>query len=42
LRLISEQIDQLAAQMGFSQQQISSREFRAEKDGEHILKLLVD
>jgi hypothetical protein len=42
LRFISDQIDELAAQMGFSQQQIRGREFRAEKEGEHISRLLVD
>jgi hypothetical protein len=42
LRLITRQVDELAAQMGFSQQQIRSREFRAEKDGEHISRLLIE
>jgi hypothetical protein len=42
LKFISRQIDELAAQMGFSQHQIKSREFRAERDGEHILRLLID
>jgi len=42
LRLITRQIDELAAQMGFSQQQIHSREFRAEKDGGHISRLLIE
>lgn len=42
LRYISQQIDELAAQMGFSESQIKSREFRAEKDGDHILRLLVE
>jgi len=42
LRLVTEQINDLAAQMGFSRRQISSREFRAEKDGDRISKLLVD
>ena len=42
LRYISQQIDDLAAQMGFSERQIKSREFRAEKDGDRILRLLVD
>jgi hypothetical protein len=42
LRYISQQIDELAAQMGFNGDQIKSREFRAEKDGEHILRVLVD
>ena len=42
LHLISGQIDELAAMMGFSPRQISTREFRAEKDGARILSLLTD
>ena len=42
LRLVSQQIDELASQLGFSPQQISRREFRAERDGEHILRVLLD
>jgi hypothetical protein len=42
LRYLSQQIDRLAAEMGFKERQISSREFRAEKDGEHISRLLID
>ena len=42
LRLVTSQIDELAAKMGFSPSQISTREFRAEKDGARILKLLTD
>lgn len=42
LRFITEQIDQLAADMGFSEQQIKKREFRAAKDGEHISRLFID
>ena len=42
LRHISQQIDELAVQMGFKEHHIKRREFRAEKDGEHILRLLVD
>ena len=42
LRFITRQIDELAAQMGFSPQQIRGREFRAEKDGQHISRLLTE
>jgi hypothetical protein len=42
LRLVTGQIDELAAKMGFSPSQIATREFRAEKDGARILKLLTD
>jgi hypothetical protein len=39
---ITEQINQLAAEMGFSQRQIVQREFRAEKNGEHVLRLFIE
>lgn len=42
LRFITEQIDQLAADMGFSEQQIKKREFRAAKDGDHISRLFIE
>jgi hypothetical protein len=42
LRYITEQIDTLAADMGFSERQIQSREFRAAKDGEHISRVLIE
>ena len=42
LRLVTAQIDELAATMGFNASQIATREFRAEKDGSRILKLLTD
>ena len=42
LHLVSGQIDELAAKMGFTPRQISTREFRAEKNGESILNLLID
>ena len=42
LRHITQQIDELAAQLGFTERQIKSREFRAEKDGDRILRLIVD
>ena len=42
LRLVSSQIDELAAKMGFSPSQISTREFRAEKDGSRILRILTE
>ena len=37
LRLVSEQIDQLARDMGFSPNKIRTRDFRARKDGERIV-----
>jgi hypothetical protein len=42
LRFVSEQIDQLAAEMGFSSGQIKTREFRAERDGAHIVRPIIE
>jgi hypothetical protein len=42
LILVTKQIDELAADMGFSDRQIETREFRAERDGERILRALVE
>jgi hypothetical protein len=41
LRLITAQINRLAAEMGFTPRQIRGREFRAVKDGDHIVRLLI-
>ena len=40
LRLVSREIDRLASDIGFSPGQIQKREFRAERDGEHIVRIL--
>ena len=40
LRFITEQINQLAADMGFSRTQINKREFRAEKQGKYIIRII--
>ena len=42
LRFITAQINQLAADMGFSEQQIKKREFRAAKEGEHVSRLFIE
>jgi hypothetical protein len=42
LRLVSAQIDTLAQEMGFSQRCIATRDFRAERDGGHITRILTD
>jgi hypothetical protein len=42
LRFVTEQIDQLAAEMGFSASQIKRREFRAEKDGEQVKRIFIE
>ena len=39
---LSEQIDKLAKELGFGDRQIQHREFRAEKDGEHIVRLFTE
>jgi hypothetical protein len=41
-RLVSSQLDQLARDLGFSEERIRRREFRAERDGDHIIRLMVD
>jgi hypothetical protein len=42
VKLIASQIAQLAEQMGFSTRQIETREFRAERDGQHILRIATE
>jgi hypothetical protein len=40
LRLLTTQIDELASEMGFSQRCIATRDFRAERDGDRIMRLI--
>ena len=40
LAFITRQIESLARQMGFSPTQIQTRQFRAERDGQHITRIL--
>jgi hypothetical protein len=40
LSLLTPQIDALARQMGFGDAQIQTREFRAERDGGHIVRIV--
>jgi hypothetical protein len=40
LKLVSQQIDELAAQMGFSLRLIRTREFRSERIGGHIVRIV--
>lgn len=40
LKLISADIEELARTMGFSDQQIRTREFRAERDGDRIVRIV--
>jgi hypothetical protein len=39
LKLIALDIDELGRQMGFTDRQIRTREFRAERDGDHIIRI---
>jgi hypothetical protein len=40
LRLVSREIRDLAARMGFGEKQIRTREFRAEREGGHIARIV--
>jgi len=40
LAFITRQIESLARQMGFSPTQIQTRQFRADRDGQHITRIL--
>ena len=40
LKLVSRQIDVLAAQMGFTSRLIKTREFRSERIGGHIVRIV--
>jgi hypothetical protein len=42
LRVVTERIEQLATEMGFSAQLVERREFRAEKNGDHISRIITD
>ena len=42
LKLIDSDIMQLAGEMGFSARRIASRDFRAERDGDHIVRIIAD
>jgi len=41
-KLISRQIDRLAREMGFTERTIVNREFRAERDGDHIIRIIAE
>jgi hypothetical protein len=42
LKLITSDIEQLGAQMGFDARRIASREFRARRDGDHIVEIITE
>jgi hypothetical protein len=42
LKLLASDIERLAAEMGFSAHRITTRDFRAERDGHHIVGIIAD
>ena len=42
LRYVREQIEQLGKELGFSRGQIRTRDFRAEKSGNNIIRVITD
>ena len=40
LKLLAAEIDELATHMGFSAGRIATREFRAEREGDHIVGII--
>ena len=42
LKLIAADIDRLAAAMGFSPRRIATRDFRAQREGDHIVRIVAD
>ena len=40
VKYVAEEIDRRAREMGFTDKQIATREFRAERNGEHIVRIL--
>jgi hypothetical protein len=42
LKLVAADIEQLAVAMGFDAHRISTREFRAEREGDHIVRIVAD
>lgn len=41
LRLVQAEIEELAREMGFSETAIATRDFRAERDGGRIVRIIV-
>ncbi len=41
-QLVASEITELAGAMGFSPRRIATRDFRAERDGDHIIRILTD
>lgn len=42
LKLISSRIDALAREMGFNERRIVTRDFRAERHGDHIARIVTE
>jgi hypothetical protein len=42
LKLVNDDIERLAREMGFSERQITTREFRAEREGRRITRIVAD
>jgi hypothetical protein len=42
LKLVAGEIERVGSEMGFSPQRIATRDFRAERDGGHIVRLISD
>ncbi len=42
LKLVTAHLESLAREMGFSERQIRTREFRAERRGEKIVRIIAD
>lgn len=42
LKHVTSEIDNLAAELGFSAERIATREFRAERAGGHIVRIVTD
>jgi hypothetical protein len=42
LRLLASDIEELAGEMGFNRRRIASRDFRARRDGDHIVGIVMD
>jgi hypothetical protein len=42
LKFVRNQIERLAREMGFSERHIQTRDFRAERDGRHIVRFATE
>jgi hypothetical protein len=42
LKLLASDIEALGAELGFNARRIAGREFRAQRDGDHIVAIITD